>query len=205
MIAAIAGVNGAGKSSVVGSLLRDRGGEYFNPDEAAQRLREQDSAISLDEANASAWKIGFGQLSQAIDGGDPYALETTLGGSSITNKLHEVIEKGRQVSIFYCGLASIDLHIARVAARVRRGGHDIPADAIRRRYESSISNLVTLVPACHRLFVVDNSAPLRNGKPAPLVLLHLVDDQFSKPPVADMPDWAKPIAGAALRRVYAES
>ncbi len=202
MITVIAGVNGAGKSSVVGSRLRDRGGEYFNPDEAAKRLREQDSTLSLDEANASAWKIGFGQLSQAIDAGDPYTLETTLGGNSITNKLHEAIEKGRQVSVFYCGLASIDLHIARVAARVRRGGHDVPAEIIRQRYLSSISNLVTLIPVCHRLFVIDNSAPLRKGKPSPLVLLHLVDDQFSKPPVADMPDWAKPIAGAALRCVY---
>ena len=202
MITVIAGVNGAGKSSIIGSWLRDCGGEYFNPDEAAQRLRNRDSAISLSEANASAWKIGFDQLSQAIDNGEPYTLETTLGGNSITNKFHEAIEEGRQVSIFYCGLASIDLHIARVAARVHRGGHDIPAEEIRRRYESSISNLVTLVPVCHRLFVIDNSAPFRNGKPSPLVLLHLVDDRFSKPPVTDMPDWAKPIAGAALRRVY---
>ncbi len=202
MITVIAGVNGAGKSSVVGSWLRDRGGEYYNPDEAAQRLRGQDSALSLDEANASAWKIGFDQLSEAIDADHPYTLETTLGGSSITNKLHEAIEKGRQVSVYYCGLTSVDLHIARVAARVRRGGHDIPAETIRRRYLSSISNLVTLVPVCHRLFVVDNSAPLRNGKPAPFVLLHLEDDRFRVPPVADMPDWAKPIAGAALQRVY---
>lgn len=205
MITVIAGVNGAGKSSVIGSWLRARGGEYFNPDEAAQRLRAQKAAMGLDEANATAWKMGFDQLSQAIDDGSPYTFETTLGGNTITNKLHEAIEKGQPVSVFYCGLASVDLHIQRVAARVERGGHDIPIEKIRQRYESSIANLVTLVPACCQVLVFDNSNPLRDDKPSPVKLLHLLEDRFSQAPIADMPEWAKPVAGEALRRVYPDS
>jgi predicted ABC-type ATPase len=34
----IAGVNGAGKSSIGGAAFRSFGGEYYNPDEAAQEL-----------------------------------------------------------------------------------------------------------------------------------------------------------------------
>ena len=205
MITVIAGVNGAGKSSVIGSWLRDNGGEYFNPDEATQRLRKQAATMSLDEANVTAWQIGFDQLSKAIDEGASYTFETTLGGNSITNKLHEAIEKGRQVSLFYCGLASVDLHVQRVAARVQRGGHDIPSEKIRQRFESSIANLVTLVPACYQVLVFDNSAPLRDDKPSPVKLLHLVEGQFRQAPSPDIPEWAKPIAGAALRRVYPDS
>ena len=202
MITIIAGVNGAGKSSVVGARLRDSGGEYFNPDEATGQLCSQDATMSLDEANASAWKIGFDQLSRAVDTGDPYTFETTLGGNSITNRLHEAIERGRQIGIFYCGLASVDVHIQRVAERVLRGGHDIPVEMIRQRYHSSVSNLVTLIPECHQALVYDNSAPLRDNRPSPIRLFHLVENRFIHAPIPDMPEWAKPIAGAALKRVY---
>ena len=202
MITVIAGVNGAGKSSVVGSWLRSRGGEYFNPDEATQTLRRYDENLSLDEANATAWQTGYDQLSRAIESGDPYTFETTLGGNSITNKLHEAVTRGRAVRIFYVGLESVDLHIQRVAARVERGGHDIPVAKIRRRYETSISNLVSLVPVCGELVVFDNSAPLKDGKPSPLLLLHLKGHHFVQAPAADVPDWAKPLAGAAIQRAF---
>ncbi|HBH79151.1 MAG TPA: ZTL protein, partial [Nitrospira sp.] len=36
----LAGVNGAGKSSIGGAAIRQHGGKYFNPDEAARTLRE---------------------------------------------------------------------------------------------------------------------------------------------------------------------
>ena len=128
----------------------------------------------------------------------------SLGGNSITNKLHEAIERGRQVSILYCGLASVELHIERVAARVQRGGHHIPVEKIHQRYETSISNLVALIPVCQQLLVFDNSAPLRDGKPSPIKLFHLVEDRFAQIPIPDMPEWAKPLAGSALKRVLGE-
>lgn len=47
MILVIAGVNGAGKSSVVGSNLREKGGNYFNPDEATQLLLNSNQSKRL--------------------------------------------------------------------------------------------------------------------------------------------------------------
>lgn len=205
MITVIAGVNGAGKSSVIGSWLRRAGGEYFNPDEATQVLRRQDESITLDEANASAWQTGYDQLSLAIESGEDYTFETTLGGNSITNKLHEAIGRGRSVRILYCGLESVELHVQRVAERVTRGGHDIPTEKIHQRYESSICNLVGLIPVCDQLVVFDNSAPLRNGRPSPVRLLHLNGERFELEPVQNLPDWAKPLASVAIRRVYPDS
>jgi predicted ABC-type ATPase len=36
----LAGVNGAGKSSIGGAAFRERGSDYYNPDEAAREIRE---------------------------------------------------------------------------------------------------------------------------------------------------------------------
>jgi len=74
---------------------------------------------------------------------------------------------GVKLSIWYCGLESPELHIERVAARVARGGHDIPEMLIRSRYKTSMRNLCRLVPGLYQLAVYDNSQPLdRVGKPA---------------------------------------
>lgn len=200
MITVIAGVNGAGKSSVIGSFLRARRGEYFNPDEATQRLKTLDG-LTQTQANATAWQTGFDLLCRAIDNRAPFAFETTLGGRSITNKLHEAISRGVPVRLLYCGLESVQLHLNRVQARVARGGHDIPEARIRERWVSSVANLCSLVPHCTELVVWDNSAPLSDGKPQPACLFHLRDAQFVQMPGPDIPDWAKPIAVAAMQRV----
>ena len=113
MITVIAGVNGAGKSSVAGASIRLAGGEYFNPDEVARQLKSEDTSLSLYDANSKAWKIGYDQLVYAIKQNIDYIYETTLGGNSITRRLLEAIESGVQVRIFYVGLSSPELHIER--------------------------------------------------------------------------------------------
>lgn len=101
MITVIAGINGAGKSSIAGASVRSAGGDYFNPDEVARRLMDVDHTLALTEANALAWKMGFEQLSRAIDDELDYTFETTLGGNSICQLLHEAIDRGREVRIFF--------------------------------------------------------------------------------------------------------
>ena len=54
MITVIAGVNGAGKSSVAGANIRHKGADYFNPDEVARDLRADNPALSEAEANGQA-------------------------------------------------------------------------------------------------------------------------------------------------------
>ena len=54
----IAGVNGAGKSSIGGAMLRASGTDYYNPDEAARAIREDNRALSQQEANSRAWQAG---------------------------------------------------------------------------------------------------------------------------------------------------
>ncbi|GLC28259.1 hypothetical protein rosag_47720 [Roseisolibacter agri] len=121
-IRVFAGVNGAGKSSVPGATFRQAGLDYFNPDEAAQALIADAPSFSPLEANARAWRIGYDRLRQAADMGGAFAFETTLGGETITRELQRATGLGRPVDLWYVGLDSAERHIARVRARVARGG-----------------------------------------------------------------------------------
>jgi predicted ABC-type ATPase len=118
----LAGTNGAGKSSIGGAMLRQSGGEYFNADEAARRILEREPALEQGQANAAAWALGLRYLDDAIRHGCDHFFETTLGGRTITARLKRALQAGHEVRIWYAGLRSPELHIARVQARARAGG-----------------------------------------------------------------------------------
>ena len=199
----LAGVNGAGKSSIGGAAVRQHGCEYFNPDEVARTLRGKAPALTQADANSAAWHLGASLLSRAIDERFEFTFETTLGGNTITSLLVQAAEQGIEVHIWYVGLGSPELHIERVQARVSRGGHDIPAHDIHRRYEHSRLNLIALLPHLTTLHVYDNSAdsdPAAGRTPKPTPVLHMERGKILGPPdLASTPNWAKPIVAAALK------
>jgi predicted ABC-type ATPase len=199
----LAGVNGAGKSSIGGAAIRAAGGEYYNPDEAARALMAANPGLGQPEANAAAWQQGRKLLERAIHQRLDFNFETTLGGTTMPRLLAEAASRGIEVRVFYVGLASADAHIERVRQRVRAGGHDIPEADIRRRYRHSLLNLVQLLPALTELRVYDNSAtadPAAGQVPLPVLVLHMQQGHIVGPPdLAYTPDWAKPIVAAALQ------
>jgi predicted ABC-type ATPase len=198
----LAGVNGAGKSSIGGAAIRAAGGNYYNPDEAARELIAANPGLSQTDANAAAWGQGRKLLERAIDQRLDFAFETTLGGTTMPRLLADAASRGIEVYVFYVGLASADAHIERVRQRVRAGGHDIPEDDIRRRYRHGRLNLVQLLPALTELRVYDNSAtadPAAGQAPQPVLVLHMQHGRIVGPPdLASTPDWAKPIVAAAV-------
>jgi len=115
-------VNKAGKSSIGGAAVRQHGGDYFNPDEAARTLREKGPPRTQADANGAAWRQGVRLLKRAIEKRLDFTFETTLGGNTITGLLAKAAEHGFGTHVWYVGLSSPELHIARVQARVRRGG-----------------------------------------------------------------------------------
>ena len=198
----LAGVNGAGKSSIGGAAIRAAGGEYYNPDEAARALMAANPGLGQPEANAAAWQQGRKLLEQAIDQRLDFTFETTLGGNTMRVLLAEAAERGIEVRVFYVGLGSPEAHIERVRERVRAGGHDIPEEDIRRRYKYSLINLVKLLPVLTELKVYDNSAtadPKTGRAPQPVLVLHMERGRIVGPPdLTATPAWAKPIVAAAL-------
>ena len=165
----LAGVNGAGKSSLLGTWLEEDGLSWFNPDTFTRCLVDQGWA--LDAANAAAWNEGARRLREAMADGSDFAFETTLGGNTIPRLLRDACTT-HEVEIWFCGLDSVALHIERVAARVSAGGHDIPHDKIRARFDSARENLLDLLPHLATLHVHDNSAPTdAQGRVGPLPFL----------------------------------
>jgi predicted ABC-type ATPase len=142
-------------------------------------------------------------LQAAIQSAQDYTFETTLGGNTIVGLLEQAAESGREVRVWYAGLSSPELHLRRVSARVRRGGHDIPEADIRRRYTSSQINLIRLLPRLTRLAVFDNSAPAdpaAGRAPEPVLVLQLERGKIVGPPdLGATPEWAKAIVAAALK------
>ena len=149
----LGGVNGAGKSSVGGAMIRAAGTDYFNPDEAARALIAANPGLEQVKANAVAWRQGKRLLERAISERLDFAFETTLGGGTMAGLLADAAAAGFEVRIWYVGLASPEAHLARVRQRVAGGGHDIPEADIRRRWRHSRQNLVRLLPTLTELRV----------------------------------------------------
>ncbi len=202
----LAGVNGAGKSSVGGAMLAEHGLDWYNPDRFA---RELVAALGIDiaDANGRAWEHGRARLAAAIDGGRNFAFETTLGARTIPDLLARAA-RSHDVSMIFCGLASPELHLRRVRARVLRGGHDIPEAKIRERWTASRANLIRLLPHLARLQVFDNSAEAAPGEEIddPLLVLEAIGGRVTHPAPEDAaalaatPAWARAIVQAAIEQ-----
>lgn len=198
----LAGVNGAGKSSVGGHLLERQGMPWFNPDTFARELM---AATGCDQraANVAAWHEGVRRLDEAIAKRRSFAIETTLGGHTMPAKIAKAA-RTHDVLMWFCGLDSDDHHVARVRARVAAGGHDIPEAKIRERYPVALTNLIALLPKIARLQVYDNSTDAAPGDPIPdpVLVAEVLRGKLAWPTSADdlarTPDWARPVLAAAM-------
>lgn len=201
----LAGVNGAGKSSLLGRSLEARSGlSWFDPDDFARAL-VRESGLSRADADAAAWAEGLRRLDAAIDGHEAHALETTLGGRTFPGRIRAACAT-HDVHLLYCGLASVELHIERVRRRVERGGHDIPEARIRERFASAPRNLIGLMPQLAGLQVFDNSDTARDGEAirTPRLVLRVARRRVLSPDPQDaaalsaVPAWARPVVEAAF-------
>lgn len=152
-VVVIAGPNGAGKSTYA-RLLLPEGMIFVNADEVAKTL-EPVEAVNLDR---EAGRLVLRTLDLLAHRRASFAVETTLSSRSLAPRIESLRAVGYLFRLFYVYLPSTDLAVERVAARVRRGGHDIPDDIIRRRYERGLRNFFTLYrPVADRWRVYENA------------------------------------------------
>ena len=200
----LAGVNGAGKSSIGGHLLTRAGLAWFNPDSFARELVAA-TGMGTTAANAAAWTEGMRRLDDAVAAGRSHAFETTLGGRSVAARL-QAAARTHDVLIWFCGLATPELHLARVQARVAAGGHAIAEAKIRERWNASVANLIALLPHLAEVRLFDNSASVPPGEaapdPVPVAVIQRGRLAWPAPDapaqLAATPDWAKPVLEAGL-------
>ena len=155
----IAGPNGAGKSTLAPALLRDtlRVLEYVNADTIAEGL----SAFAPENASFDAGREMLSRLHDLASRRKDFAFETTLATRSYSRWLQELKVDGYRISLVFLWLATADLGVERVKARVRLGGHAVPEQTIRRRFERGIKNLFELyLPIANSWRIFDASQDL---------------------------------------------
>lgn len=152
----LAGPNGAGKSTASEVLLRESMNvtEFVNADVIARGL----SAFDPDGVSMAAGRIMLTRLRELAAERRDFAFETTLASRSFAPWLKQLIETGYSLKLFFFWLPSAEMAVRRVAERVRTGGHSVPEDAIRRRYERGMDNLFEFyLPIADEWFVIDSS------------------------------------------------
>ncbi len=142
LVVVVAGPNGAGKSTTAPRLLRGALAvrEFVNADQIAQGL----SAFRPETVALAAGRAMLARLHTLAAGDDSFAFETTLASRNFAPWLRTLRRQGFHVHLTFLSLPTADLAVARVAERVRQGGHDVPEEVIRRRFVAGLSNFFTL-------------------------------------------------------------
>ena len=152
----IAGCNGAGKTTASYAVLPEmlECKEFVNADEIAKGL----SPFNPGSVAIEAGRLMLRRIHELIDHGVDFAFETTLATRSYASLIRTAQCKGYYVSLVYFWLNSPELAINRVRQRVSEGGHDIPEEVIRRRYQAGINNLFDIYMSCVDYWLLaDNS------------------------------------------------
>ena len=137
----IGGPNGAGKTTTALRIFPALGVTHFiNAYAIAQGL----SPLDVAGAARATGRLMLEQMEMRLARGDDFALESTLASRSLAPFIESCKAAGYNFILFYVWLRDADLAVERVAQRVESGGHDIPDDVIRRRYERGCHNFFEL-------------------------------------------------------------
>jgi predicted ABC-type ATPase len=134
----IAGPNGAGKTTFAREYLPNEAGcsDFINADLIAAGL----SPFSPGMANVRAGRLMLEEIKSRIRKMKSFAFETTLSGRSYGQKIPRWQALGYHVTLIFLNLPNPDIALARVAARVAQGGHNVPEEVVRRRFRTGLRN-----------------------------------------------------------------
>jgi predicted ABC-type ATPase len=150
IVVALAGPNGAGKTTFYRTYLRPSGLRFVNADVLALEL-------GIDAYKAA--KVADELRRQLIEQRDSFIFETVFS-DPVGDKLSflkEVERSGYTVALFFIGIENPEVSDQRVAMRVLKGGHDVPADKIIERYPRVMNNLKHALKELSNVRVYDNS------------------------------------------------
>ncbi|MBV6717183.1 zeta toxin family protein [Paenibacillus chitinolyticus] len=147
-----AGTNGAGKSTIT-EVIGNRVGEVIDADAIAKQL----SPLHPESVSVAAGREALKRVQSCIDQRRDFSIETTLAGGNVVRQMQRAKAAGFDITMYYVGLKNVDYHIERVARRVEQGGHSIPEEDIRRRYDRSLDRVPEALRLTDRAFVFDNS------------------------------------------------
>ena len=159
----IAGVNGVGKSSLSGVLKSERSDFGYIID--VDKIGAEKNCTPMD-----AGKTAINKIDNFLVKEISFTQETTLSGQKTEKTIKAAKEKGYFIRLFYIGLNSSCECLKRIRNRVEKGGHNIGADDVERRYSKRFDDLMKILPYCDEVRLFDNEngfvevAEYRNGE-----------------------------------------
>lgn len=151
----VAGVNGSGKSTFyrsTPSLFMNT--KRINADEI---LKSNGGDWKKMSDNMKAMRAVIQLMNQAIENHISFHQETTLSGQGQKKWIEKAKQNGYEVTLLYVGIKDADLAVERVKQRVAKGGHGIPEETIRKRFQQSLKNLEIIAPLCDCVELYDNT------------------------------------------------
>jgi predicted ABC-type ATPase len=152
----LAGPNGAGKSTFARLFLPEYADckEFVNADLIAAGL----SPFNPESLAIEAGRLMLERIETLARSRVDFGFETTLAGRSYVPLISRLRSEGYRVILFFLWLSGPDLAMTRIRDRVRVGGHDVPAEVVRRRFKRGIDNLFRLyLPLLDSWLIFDNS------------------------------------------------
>ena len=159
----IAGVNGCGKSSLIGVLRTeiDNLGKIIDVD----KITAECGGNMIEGA-----KIAVSIIDDCLKKEICFTQETTLSGKKTLNTIKTAIEKDYYIRLYYVGLDTKEESLLRIANRVKKGGHNIDTDAVSKRFDKRFDDLLDVLPYCNEATFYDNDngfvtvAKYKNGE-----------------------------------------
>ncbi len=159
----IGGVNGVGKSSLSGVLCAEN--NYLGLIIDTDRITANQGGDRI-----KGGKIAIRRIKDCLEKGVNFTQETTLSGVRTLKTIRSARERDYYIRLYYVGVDSCEECLLRIENRVRKGGHNISPEDVRRRYEKRFDDLLTILPYCDEAVFFDNengfsqAAEYRNGR-----------------------------------------
>lgn len=159
----IAGPNGAGKTTFARVFLPEYAQckNFVNADLIASGL----SPFSPSAVEIKAARLMIEQINSLAKRKVDFGFETTLAGKTHLRLLRKLKKRGYSIHLFFLWIPRVELALERIEARVRQGGHSVPARVVRRRFERSMRNLFE-----HYLLLLDFWMLFDNSLETPRVI-----------------------------------
>ncbi len=156
-----AGPNGSGKSTIIGeneAYFSENQIEYLNADYCARADPDIAKMPEGLEKSIRAQKETERRLEEMMSRGLSFAWETVFSHESRLDIMKSAKRKGYRIHLHYITTKNPDINVARVQSRFREGGHDVPEDKIRNRYERSVAFLPEMIVIADEVSIYDNSS-----------------------------------------------
>lgn len=162
----VAGPNGSGKTTLT-RLLREKHsvplGQYLNPDDIAKHVNFEaivksfPTEIAADSAAILARDISVGLRGDWIRDRLSFTYESVMSHESHIDAVKKAVGDGYKAYLYYVCTSDVDLNTERVGQRVAEGGHNVPEEKIKSRYDRSLTYLKDMLEICHRAYLFDNA------------------------------------------------